>query len=267
MDDLDLPPLSQATIRAARTPPRPSLLLTRKRTHADYDDDPATSSDPALFSSDEQAPDAENYVGGKRKKRVYKGSWWDRHPRKNGTSQISRKQELTRDFDSGIFMGSESSEELLSSDSFTLEDELLKDQQQQKTRHPLVLRTWSRHDQDQDQDQDVNSTPKRLAPKPAAAIPEEHEKVCVIVRQCLDMGKEDVDLSYVSFVELEYHVLTGYVQFDEPARSSKRNHLPENSEQAGRDCSWNARYRHQPRTAPPSVPGPQLAAEIPHAPP
>ncbi|KAI1628790.1 hypothetical protein EDD37DRAFT_20625 [Exophiala viscosa] len=200
MDDLDLPALSQATIRAARTPPRPSFLLTRKRTHADYDDDPATSSDPALFSSDEQAPDAENYVAGKRKKRIYKGSWWDKHPRKDGSRKSSRKQELTRNFDSGIFMGSESSEDLLSSDSFTLEDELLRDQQHHRTQHKSALRIWSH--QYQDQVQDPNSTPKRLPPKPAAIMSKEHEEVCRIVRQCLDIGKEDVDLSSMSLSDL-----------------------------------------------------------------
>ncbi|KAK4946989.1 hypothetical protein LTR10_014131 [Elasticomyces elasticus] len=200
MDDLDLPPLSQATIRAARTPPRPSFLLTRKRTHADYDDDPATSSDPALFSSDEQAPDAENYGAGIRRKRIYKGSWWDKHPRKHGSRKSSRKQELTRNFDSGIFMGNDSSEELLSSDSFTLEDELLRDQQEHRTRDKSALRIWS--PQDQNQDQDPDSTPKRLAPKPAAIMSKEHEEVFRIIGQCLDMGKEDVDLSSMSLRDL-----------------------------------------------------------------
>lgn len=187
--ELDLPPLSQSAITAAQTPPRPFPLLTRKRTHADYEDDPGTSSDPALFSSDEQAPGAENYVAGRRKKRTYKGSWWDRHPLKEGVRRTSRKREFTRNFDSGIFMGSEGSEEQLSSDSFAMEEELLRDQQVDRgtDRRPQSFRRWS--------SQIGNDTPRaKLVTKLAVVVPKEHEEVCAIVRACLDKGKEDVDL-------------------------------------------------------------------------
>jgi hypothetical protein len=171
--DLELPPLSQSAIKAALTPPRPFPLLTRKRTHdAASEDDPTASSDPALFSSDEQAPGAENYVAGRRKKRTFKGSWWDRHPPTEAGRRSSRKREFTRNFDSGIFMGSEGSVEPLSSDSFGMEEELMRGQQKGP-----------------EADHRVQSF------KSAVVIPKEHEQVCAIVRACLDNGKEDVDLS------------------------------------------------------------------------
>lgn len=189
MDDLDLPPLSQSAQDEAEAASRPSLLLFRKRTRSDYDDEPTTSSDPALFSSDEQAPDAEQYVSEKRKKRVYTGSWWDRHPAKEGSRKSGRNREFTRNFDSGIFMGSES-EEPLSSDSFTLEDELLRDQEKSNGKDqqhfPLRLPDMEHHE---------NESRTKLAPKPPVPMPPEHVEVCEIVRQSLDQGKEDVDLS------------------------------------------------------------------------
>lgn len=187
MDEVDLPPLSQSTRKAVRTPPRPSLL-TRKRTRSDYDDEPATSSDPALFSSDEQAPGAENYVAGKRKKRTYRGSWWDRQPDKDAKKQNQRKGGFKRNFDSGIFMGSES-EEPLSSDSFTMEDELLRDQQRNKKgRQAQVSNPWPPEDSER--------TPRaKMTLKTVVHMPKEHEQVCTIVRECLDRGEENVDLS------------------------------------------------------------------------
>ncbi|KIW15260.1 hypothetical protein PV08_05305 [Exophiala spinifera] len=222
MDDLDLPPIPQSAIIAAQTPPRPrqSLLLARKRTRAEvYDDEPTltTSSDPALFSSDEQAPGAENYTDRRRKKRTFKGSWWDRHPAREGLRKSARqKREFTRNFDSGIFMGSqdESGEDhdLLSSDSFTLEDELMRDQSREHerghhmTRQQRPFRLWAQEsspDQRHRAEGRVRTTTDSISPKtkilpkvkPLEPMSEAHREVCEIVHQCLDMGKEDVDLS------------------------------------------------------------------------
>jgi hypothetical protein len=188
MDDVDLPPIPSSTRQTTPSRPRPTTLLTRKRTHPSYDDDPATSSDPALFSSDDHAPDAENYASGKRKKYTYRGSWWD-HQRVNTTK--SKKREFRRNFDSGVFMGSETSDEGLSSDSFGLEDELLRDQGQMKRgSRPSPLFTI----------ESVETTPKaKTVSRPAlSAMSSEHDAVCRIVSHALDNGKEDIDLSYVS---------------------------------------------------------------------
>jgi hypothetical protein len=184
MAEPELPPLSQSSVADLSTRPRPSFLLTRKRTRSDYDDEPATSSDPATFSSDETAPGAENYASGKRKKHTFRGSWWDKHPVKDGFRRSERKKrEWKRNFDSGIFMGSES-EDPLSSDSFTMEDELLNDQKFAARPRATFLSPIK----------SSNSTPKGKVR--VQQMSEEHQRVCDIVRQCLENGQEDVDISY-----------------------------------------------------------------------
>ncbi|KAL2426126.1 hypothetical protein ABEF95_011327 [Exophiala dermatitidis] len=250
--DLDLLPPVPLSARkaAAQTPPRPSFLLARKRTHADYYDEDhqsltvATSSDPAFFSSDEQAPGAENYVvaaADKRKKRTYKGAWWDRSRTANenqkGTA-TKKPREFRRNYDSGIFMGSEGSttgEEPLSSDSFSLEEELMRQQEQQQQqnggkgkrntrfqRTPFLGRSGTGiGDQSVDatsagylplsvfQSTSTPSRPKaKLPPSTAALVPKEHEAVCAIIRDCLDKGKEDVYLSGMSLSSLPAEITT-----------------------------------------------------------
>ncbi|ETI28349.1 hypothetical protein G647_00798 [Cladophialophora carrionii CBS 160.54] len=204
MDEPELPPVSTAAQAGSRTHARPSLLLTRKRTRSDYADEPATSSDPATFSSDETAPGAENYAAGRRKKKhTFRGSWWDLHPAKSGTrTSQRRKREFRRNFDSGIFMGSES-EDPLSSDSFTMEDEFLRDQERSSeekhdSQHP---RLWP--------SESLEATPRtKLALRNSVQMPKEHEAVCHVVRQCLELGKEDVDLSVMSLSSLPSEVST-----------------------------------------------------------
>ena len=201
MDDIELPPILPSARNAAQTPPRTSLFMSRKRTHADYDDEPSTSSDPALFSSDEQAPGVENYISGRRRKRTFKGSWWERHLLTEGTRKSTRKHEFKRNFDSGIFMGSEGSEETLSSDSFTLEDEFLKDQQKAKEMEQpaQVPRLWASEDND--------TTPRaKMTRQTGPTVPDEHMEVIAILQQCLEKGKESVDLSSMSLSTLPLEI-------------------------------------------------------------
>src|SRR4051794_30610630 len=100
MDEVELPPLpaSQASQR------KYSLsLLRRKRSRSEYEPEPATSSDPALFSSDEPAPSAELYSA-KRRKDKWRGTWWGERLR----AEVAREKRLfKRSYDSGIWMGSE----------------------------------------------------------------------------------------------------------------------------------------------------------------
>ncbi|EXJ92525.1 hypothetical protein A1O3_01077 [Capronia epimyces CBS 606.96] len=199
MDDLELPPVPQSARTAAQTPPGPSFLLSRKRTHADYDDDPGTSSDPAVFSCDEQAPGAENYVADRRKKRTYKGSWWSRHPVQNGSRKGPKRGEFKRNYDSGIFMASEGTEEPLSSDSFSMEEELMMDQQTASEKDEASMRRTGAIVTSAGS----RSTPRvKLPPQTTIIVPKEHQEVCAIVRECLDKGKEDVDLSSMSLSTL-----------------------------------------------------------------
>lgn len=74
------------------------------------------SSDPAVFSSDDD-PGLDNYVEGRRKKR-YIGSWFQQHlesPDSAFADEVARastqtKRSLTRDFDSGVFLGSDATD-------------------------------------------------------------------------------------------------------------------------------------------------------------
>ncbi|KIW88676.1 uncharacterized protein Z519_10722 [Cladophialophora bantiana CBS 173.52] len=213
MDEPDLPPLSQFTRATAptRAPPPLTPVLARKRTRSDHDDEPAASSDPALFSSDETAPGAENYVSGKRNKRTYKGSWWDRHPA-DATDKGSHreKRQFKRNLDSGVFMGSES-EDPPSSDSITMEDEFLRDQQRVMDNQQKAWDNYQKATDENQQVQPATSWPDRgdgsklranLASVITARVPREHEEVCAVIRQCLERGKEDVDLTSMSLSSL-----------------------------------------------------------------
>ncbi|OAP57530.1 hypothetical protein AYL99_08268 [Fonsecaea erecta] len=199
MDEPDLPPLSRST-RATDIHAHSRLAppLVRKRTYSDHDYEPAAvSSDPALFSSDETAPGAENYVSGKRKKRTFRGSWWDRHPAEPGTrTGLREKRQFRRNFDSGIFMGSES-EEPLSSDSVTIEEEFLRDVREDKDNNVQAGPfTFGLEEGDHIQPR------RKHASGAMIQIPKEHEVVCEIIKQCLDHGKEDVDLSSLALSSL-----------------------------------------------------------------
>lgn len=73
------------------------------------------SSDPAIFSSDDD-PALDNYVEGRRKKR-YVGSWFQQHPTSSdstfGDSAIhvpKQRRPWTRQADSGVFLGSDGNE-------------------------------------------------------------------------------------------------------------------------------------------------------------
>jgi hypothetical protein len=74
---------------------------------------PQVSSDPAIFSSDDD-PSADNYTQGRRKKK-YRGPWYRQQPASYHESQESQgteirkksKRTLERHFDSGVWLGSD----------------------------------------------------------------------------------------------------------------------------------------------------------------
>ncbi|KAH7013575.1 hypothetical protein EDB80DRAFT_375998 [Ilyonectria destructans] len=72
------------------------------------------SSDPAIFSSDDD-PALDNYVEGRRKKR-YVGSWFQQHPTSSDSTfgesiQVPKqRRQWTRQLDSGVFLGSDGNE-------------------------------------------------------------------------------------------------------------------------------------------------------------
>ncbi|KAI1137399.1 hypothetical protein F5Y05DRAFT_69598 [Hypoxylon sp. FL0543] len=75
----------------------------------------SNSSDPAVFSSDDD-PGIENYTQGRHRKKRYIGSWFQQHPASSDStfSEISRplpktRRTFKRQLDSGVWMGSDNS--------------------------------------------------------------------------------------------------------------------------------------------------------------
>lgn len=213
-EELQLPTLPQS--RSEPKLPRPPFLRlsSRKRsTRSDelLEDDILsssihTSSDPALFSSDE-TPDAENYTGAKRrKKKQYAGTWWGEKMARsrssskalssNGSSRKHSKRKFTRNFDSGIFMNSDDGSTELSSDSSFAQDlledqkrEEMKDGKQTAPQSPIAKLLLS----------PSSSSPNRTRGfRPVARAHDEQTHALSIIRNCLDHSKEDVDLSYAN---------------------------------------------------------------------
>ena len=188
MQDLELPP--PPTTRS-----RPALLI-RKRTRDDFQEDipvSAASSDPALFSGDEGAVGAEDYSIKKKKKKMYTGSWWNHRMKANSND---RAREFKRNYDSGIFMGSEGSEPPSSDSLDSLEEELMHDMRQKAFDQPGVSQVPA-----------VRREPIRRSlslPFKASTseVPHEHDQVMRVVQRCLDRGKESVDLSSMSLTSL-----------------------------------------------------------------
>jgi hypothetical protein len=190
MDDFELPPPPEQTV----TRSRPSLL-TRKRTRDEFSEEvptSAASSDPALFSGDEQVPGAEDYAV-QRKKKLYSGSWFNHRTKAN---KEDRKREFKRNFDSGIFMGSESSD-IPSSDSLgSLDEELIEDERKKETAatsQRLFPSSSSQH----------SSRTTRLPVKPAAPVmSEKHAAVMNIVHKSLEEAQVMIDLSGLNLESL-----------------------------------------------------------------
>jgi len=101
-DELPLPRLAwdPSTESFTKNPPRKRVRLSS----------PPISSDPAIFSSDDD-PSAENYTQERRKKK-YRGPWFRQRPASPQESQEREshkksKRTFERHFDSGVFMGSD----------------------------------------------------------------------------------------------------------------------------------------------------------------
>jgi hypothetical protein len=142
---------------------------TRKRVRSSP---PPVSSDPAIFSSDDD-PSVDNYTQ-ERRKRKYRGPWYQQIPAEPSTSEVTDsvtkkgKRPFERQYDSGIFMGSDGTEidEMM---------EALEDVQFKKPRLP------SKH-----------SRPPFHIEKP---VPPTEELARAQIERCLENGEEIIDLS------------------------------------------------------------------------
>ncbi|KAG6009615.1 hypothetical protein E4U21_001982 [Claviceps maximensis] len=90
----------------------------RKRARHPHSGGLSNSSDPAVFSSDDD-PGLDNYVQGRKKKR-YVGTWFQQHPTSSDSTfsddltlpQPKMERKLVRKFDSGVYLGSDGSDDL-----------------------------------------------------------------------------------------------------------------------------------------------------------
>ena len=158
------PPMPQDIPSSPPLPPLPSVNL--KRPLADYD---SLSSDP-IFSED--ASESDEYTGRKHK-RLFKGPWWRHSPAGYETRTQRKRSKAALFADSGVWLGSEASDDSIAQS----EDSL-----------PNFEPSWS-------QRQVPRYRPDAV--KPARSAPTADQLAQRIVLECVDNGREMVDLSYV----------------------------------------------------------------------
>lgn len=131
------------------------------------------SSDPAVFSSDDD-PHLDNYVGGRHKKKRYVGSWFQQQPASSDStfSEESRqlpkpKRTLERQVDSGVWMGSDGSTDLE-------DDDTMLDMPSAEPRLPQLRYAHA-----------------------ASTVPSTEALVRQKIETAVEQGIEDIDLSYV----------------------------------------------------------------------
>lgn len=141
---------------------------------------PPVSSDPALFSSDDD-PSADNYTQ-ERKKKKFRGPWYRQRPASDEGPQESQehvpekksRRAFERQFDSGVFMGS---------DGTDLDEVLEELESRNASTLPLPLR----------HSRGTQST---------RPLPTPEELVQGQIQRCLEEGNENIDLSYVALNSL-----------------------------------------------------------------
>lgn len=171
----DLPLLRRAWNPTAESfsgnPPRKRVRLSS----------PPISSDPAFFSSDDD-PSADNYHTQERRKKKFQGPWYRQRPADEGLPDSNEvnpkksKRKFERQFDSGVFMGSDGTDMDDAGEEF----------------EPVPASLPLRHSR-------VTQSQK--------AAPTLEELAQGQIQRCLEDGEESIDLSYV-FVEASYSKLT-----------------------------------------------------------
>ena len=167
----ELPPLRTSHLDRARP------TLSRKRTidSVFY----SNSSDPPLFSSDDASASIDDYAR-PRPKRLHTGSWWSSSWQAAPPSQFTpgpKQREFKRNYDSGVWMGSDTSENDLevSGDTETIGGTL----NHAETTIPAEL----------------NALNKARRPVQSLALTPQQKEASAIVQQCVESGQESVDLS------------------------------------------------------------------------
>ncbi|KAK5137580.1 hypothetical protein LTR08_007875 [Meristemomyces frigidus] len=153
---------------------------TRKRQLSDYG---SMSSDP-LFSDNTSDGDAGHYDEQPRRKRLVRGPWWSVGKKRESSLRRSvAKKEGKRNADSGVWMGSdvseESTESILGSQQ-RLQELAVEDEMDVETKIETKI----------DEVTKVEETTKSGKPRPDAKM-----LAVRFVQMCVDTGQESVDLS------------------------------------------------------------------------
>ncbi|KAK3371966.1 hypothetical protein B0H63DRAFT_483437 [Podospora didyma] len=168
-----------------------------------------TSSDPAVFSSDDD-PALDNYVHGRRKKR-YVGSWFDQHPASSdsalGDEEMGPppvplpKREFRRQLDSGVWMPAQDAQDgsIESSDSSAEPIESSGEANDE----------WDLSVCQSDDDVFVRTRTSRssMVPMPRTILSDEELLAQSIVDACNREGRQVVDLSSLGLSSLSADVL------------------------------------------------------------
>ncbi|KAK2591930.1 hypothetical protein QQS21_010372 [Conoideocrella luteorostrata] len=143
------------------------------------------SSDPAIFSSDDD-PGLDNYVEGRKKQR-YVGSWFQQRPTSSDSTfsdcltlpKPKKERKLVRQFDSGVYLGSDGTDDLA----------------------PEVLELPMR------------SKLPQLSRRPVPVVSNAELLVRNKVQACLDQGNETIDLWSRGLEELSNETLSPLSSF------------------------------------------------------
>ncbi|KAK0730011.1 hypothetical protein B0H67DRAFT_503119 [Lasiosphaeris hirsuta] len=145
----------------------------------------SSSSDPAVFSSDDD-PALDNYIHGRRKKR-YVGTWYDQHP-----------------------ASSDSADSAMGDD---MRPPLLKPRPQRQFKRQFDSGVWMQADISTDADENMELDPSisRLPISHSAPLrprySEEEASAQQIVQSCIDVGREEVDLSALQLCSIPNAIL------------------------------------------------------------
>ncbi|KAF4122839.1 Leucine-rich repeat (LRR) protein [Geosmithia morbida] len=165
------------------------------------------SSDPAVFSSDDD-PALDNYVEGRRKKR-YVGSWFQQHPTASSSDSAfggdheqqplphqpkgANRRTLARKLDSGVFLGSDGSDNSSSGDDFVLPEFEMNVATRSKVPQLTVAA--------------ARKTRRRQLSEPERQLQEK-------IRESLDTANETVDFWSMDLAELSGDTVSLLSQFE-----------------------------------------------------
>jgi hypothetical protein len=160
--------------RLSWNPAAESISHNRPHKRARLSSPPVFSSDPAVFSSDDD-PSADNYTPGRRKQR-YRGPWFrqqlasDSQEPQECENPKKGKRTFERQFDSGVWLGSDGTDVDEATEGF----ESINDTWNLSVRQSRATQT----------SKDESPSPEELARGQ--------------IDLCLEEGNESIDLSYVS---------------------------------------------------------------------